>query len=74
MNVYQMSMVAVMGLCMTVLGVSKITGDSVYPFIIGFALFGAALVHAVRSLQKQIDKLKSEAQPPATEDSDAPTA
>ncbi len=67
MNVYQMSLLAVAGLCMTVLGVSKITGDSVYPFIIGLALFGAALVHAVRSLQKQIDQLKSAAERPAVE-------
>ena len=35
MNVYQMSMVAVMGLCISMAGISKLIGDSVYPFVIG---------------------------------------
>ena len=59
MNVYQMSMGAVVGMCIAMLGISKVTGDSVYPFLIGFATCIAFLVQAVRSLQKQIDELKS---------------
>lgn len=59
MNVYQMSMVAVAGMLIAMAGISKVTGDSVYPFVIGFATCIAFLVQAVRSLQKQIDELKS---------------
>jgi len=62
MNVYQMSMVAVMGLCISMAGISKLIGDSVYPFVIGFAVCIAFLVQAVRTLQKQIDELKSGAE------------
>ena len=59
MNVYQMSMVATVGMLIAMAGISKVTGDSVYPFVIGFATCIAFLVQAVRSLQKQIDELKS---------------
>jgi hypothetical protein len=59
MNVYQMSMVAAAGMLIAMAGISKVTGDSVYPFVIGFATCIAFLVQAVRSLQKQIDELKA---------------
>ena len=59
MNVYQMSMVAVVGMCVAMAGISKVTGDSVYPFVIGFAVCIAFLVQAIRNLQKQIDEMKS---------------
>ena len=59
MNVYQMSMVAVVGMCIALMGISKVTGDSVYPFVVGFATCIAFLVQAVRSLQNQIDEMKS---------------
>jgi uncharacterized membrane protein YqgA involved in biofilm formation len=61
MNVYQMSMVSVMGLCIAMVGIGKLIGDSVYPFVIGLAVCIAFLVQAVRTLQKQIDELKSPA-------------
>jgi hypothetical protein len=46
-------------MCIATMGISKVTGDSVYPFVIGFATCIAFLVQAIRSLQKQIDQLKS---------------
>ena len=61
MNVYQMSMVAVVGMCIAMVGISKVTGDSIYPFALGFVTCVAFLVQAVRSLQKQIDEIKSAA-------------
>jgi len=68
MNVYQMSLVAVMGLGITMVGVFDLAGDkSIYPLAVGLAVFGAALVQGIRSLQKQIDQLKSAAQPPQQE-------
>ena len=59
MNVYQMSMVAVMGLLVAVAGAGQLVGDSVYPFLVGFAVCIAFLVQAVRVLQRQLDELKS---------------
>jgi hypothetical protein len=59
MNVYQMSTVAVVGMCVATVGISRATEDSIYPFVIGFAVCIAFLVQAVRSLQKQIDEMKS---------------
>jgi hypothetical protein len=69
MNVYQMSMVSVMGLCIAMAGIARLMGDSVYPFVIGLATCIAFLVQAVRALQKQVDLLKSqmESHPPAEE-------
>ena len=62
MNVYQMSLVAVMGLCITLGGMGRLFGENVYPAAIGFAVCIAFLVQAVRSLQKQVDELKSKEQ------------
>lgn len=59
MNVYQMSLVAVMGLCIAMAGASRLVGDSVWPFVIGMALCVAFLVQSVRSLQRQIDALQA---------------
>ena len=67
MNVYQMSLVAVMGLCIAMAGIGKLTGDNVYPFVIGLAVCIAFLVQAVRSLQWQIDELKSHLGPHSVE-------
>jgi len=71
MNVYQMSMVATMGMLIAMAGISKVTGDSVYPFVVGFAVCIAFLVQSVRSLQKQIDEMKaSGAEKPSTQTQD----
>ena len=59
MNVYQMSLVAVMGLCIAMAGLGSLLGESVYPTVVGLAVCVAFLAQAVRSLQKQIDELKS---------------
>ena len=58
MNVYQMSMVSVMGMLIATIGISHLTDNNrLYPFVIGFIVCIAFLVQSIRSLQKQIDEI-----------------
>jgi hypothetical protein len=68
MNVYQMSMVAVMGLILGCVGLGKGTSDSDYLAMMGFLVCISFLIQTVRMLQKQIDELKSAAQKPKQEE------
>ena len=63
MNVYKMSLVAVMGLCMGMAGIELLLDGNVYLFVLGQAICVAFLVQAIRSLQRQVDELKTNSKP-----------
>jgi hypothetical protein len=53
-----LSMIAVAGLLIAVIGVAHVDGDA-RPLAWGLSICIAALLHGMRSLQKQIDELKA---------------
>jgi len=52
------SMIAVAGALIAVIGIGHL-GEGARPLAWGFAVCVAVLVHGMRSLQKQIDELRS---------------
>lgn len=67
MNTFHLTMIAVVGLMISIIGMARTSGELSRAVPWGLAICVAALTQGLRLLQKQIDALKTGAQRPEVE-------